>query len=94
MNMENTTSLFKKTAWAEGVSLLVLLGISMPLKYIWHLEKAVLYTGWVHGLLFIIYCFMALAVQQKMKKSFNWLIKAGIAAFLPYGTFYFVKRYL
>lgn len=94
MNTAQTISVFKKTAWAEGVSLLVLLLISMPLKYIWHYEKAVLYTGWVHGVLFIAYCIMALSVQQKLKRPFGWLVKAGIAAFLPYGTFYFVKRYL
>lgn len=94
MTIPQTVSFFKKTAWAEGVSLLVLLFISMPLKYIWHYEEAVLYTGWVHGVLFIAYCFAALGVQQKQKRPFNWLVKAGIAAFIPYGTFYFVKRYL
>ena len=94
MNIENTITLFKKTAWAEGVSLLVLLGIAMPLKYFAHFEEAVLYTGWVHGLLFIAYCVMALLVQQKQERTFGWLVKAGIAAFLPYGTFYFVKRFL
>lgn len=94
MNLEQTISTFKKTAWAEGVSLLVLLGIAMPLKYIWHIHEVVLYTGWIHGVLFIAYCFMALSVKLKLKRPFVWLVKAGIAAFLPYGTFYFVKKYL
>jgi integral membrane protein len=94
MNNETTISLFKKTAWAEGVSLLLLLGIAMPLKYIFKQPEAVLYIGWAHGVLFVAYCFLALAVKLKQKYSFSWLIKAGVAAFLPYGTFIFVKRFL
>lgn len=93
MNTQHTISFFKKIAWAEGVSLLVLLFIAMPLKYLAHFEAAVIYTGWAHGLLFIAYCIMALLVQQKQERSFGWLVKAGIAAFLPFGTFVFVKKY-
>jgi integral membrane protein len=90
----NLIPFFKQTAFAEGVSLLLLLGIAMPLKYIFKIDEAVMYTGWVHGILFVAYCFMALAVKLKEKYPFGWLIKAGIAAFLPFGTFVFVKRFL
>lgn len=93
MNTEQTTSVFKKAAWAEGVSLLVLLFIAMPLKYIWHIEEPVLYIGWAHGLLFITYCILALMVKIKLKLSFGWLVKAGIMAFLPFGTFIFTKNF-
>ena len=40
---------------AEGISYLVLLGIAMPLKYIFDLPLGVKITGWIHGLLFVLY---------------------------------------
>ena len=39
----------------EGVSYLVLLGIAMPLKYIYAIPEAVKFTGWAHGVLFMAY---------------------------------------
>ena len=46
---------------AEGISFLVLLLIAMPLKYWAGDPTAVLYTGWAHGFLFILYNGLATA---------------------------------
>ena len=43
------------TGILEGISFLLLLGIAMPLKYIWHQEIYVRYCGLTHGIFFILY---------------------------------------
>ncbi|HEU4538217.1 MAG TPA: DUF3817 domain-containing protein, partial [Polyangiaceae bacterium] len=45
----------RRLAFAEGASLLVLLGVAMPLKYAAGLPAAVRVTGLAHGLLFVFY---------------------------------------
>lgn len=82
----------RKTGIAEGISFLVLLLISMPLKYYFGFPLAVKYTGWAHGLLFIGYVSLAYYV----KETYNWPLKkflwAVLAAFLPLGTFIFDRQ--
>lgn len=39
----------RMTGLLDGISLLVLLGIAMPLKYIWGFDKAVTIVGSIHG---------------------------------------------
>jgi len=76
----------------EGISYLLLLGIAMPLKYIWDFPYAVQYIGWAHGLLFMIYLVMALRCYVVLKWSFKWLFLAGIASILPFGPFWFHRK--
>ena len=74
---------------AEGISLLILMCIAMPLKYFAGNPRPVKYVGWLHGLLFI--SFMANVVFVYFQKSwpFKKVVLAFIAAFLPFGTFVF-----
>ncbi|MBU3664063.1 MAG: DUF3817 domain-containing protein, partial [Bacteroidetes bacterium] len=46
---------FRKIAFWEGVSFIVLMFIAMPLKYGANWPYAVKYVGWAHGLLFVLY---------------------------------------
>ena len=55
--MKNPIPLLRTITLVEAVSFLILLGIAMPLKYIWHMPMAVRITGSVHGALFIAFCF-------------------------------------
>ncbi len=84
-------NLFSKIGYAEGISLLVLLGIAMPLKYLAGYPLAVKYTGWAHGLLFVAYLTLALWVKEQKNWPFKYLIYAFLAAFFPFGTFIFDK---
>lgn len=81
--------LFRKIGIAEGVSFLVLLLIAMPLKYIWGMPLAVKYTGWAHGLLFVLYVGMAWYVKEMRNWPLRRFLTAFIAAWLPLGTFVF-----
>ncbi|MBL7730947.1 MAG: DUF3817 domain-containing protein [Chitinophagaceae bacterium] len=85
--MKKTFSLFRKVAFAEGVSFLVLLFIAMPLKYFASMPMAVTIVGGLHGILFVAFIALAWEVKSTYKKNFNWLVKAGLASILPFGTF-------
>lgn len=88
LNFSNTAiGRLRLTGITEGISFLVLLFIAMPLKYLADLPDAVKYTGWIHGLLFILYM-LALA---NVKFTLQWPVKKAAIAFLasliPFGTF-------
>ncbi|MBP6430153.1 MAG: DUF3817 domain-containing protein [Ferruginibacter sp.] len=83
---------FRMVGIAEGISFLVLLLIAMPLKYFYNQPLMVKYVGWAHGALFVAYIYFAFSVFTAFKKPFLWLVKAGIAAFLPLGTFIFDRE--
>ncbi|MCB0776172.1 MAG: DUF3817 domain-containing protein [Chitinophagaceae bacterium] len=91
--MKKTFSWFRKIAIAEGISFIVLLFIAMPLKYFAALPIAVTVAGGIHGLLFIAYVILAREVKTEYKKDFNWLVKAGLASVIPFGTFYMDKQW-
>lgn len=78
--------------FAEALSWLILLFVAMPLKYIWNKPLVVTYTGWVHGILFILYCIHLLMAQRVLNWPLKKLITGGIAAFLPFGTLWFDRR--
>ncbi|SEP62802.1 DUF3817 domain-containing protein [Flavobacterium urocaniciphilum] len=85
---------FKKITLLEGLSLLILLFVAMPLKYFAGLPIFVKYTGMVHGILFILYVIMAFLLKEEKKwngKNFTLILAASI---IPFGTFWVDKKYL
>ncbi|MEG0380224.1 MAG: DUF3817 domain-containing protein, partial [Kurthia sp.] len=56
----------------DGISLLVLLGLAMPLKYFADLPIAVRITGSIHGAIFVTYCVAILIVQLKIRWKFRY----------------------
>ena len=73
----------------EGISMLVLMFIAMPLKYFADRPDAVKITGWIHGLLFVVFVAAILYAYIERKWPFKKLVYGVIAAFLPFGTFVF-----
>lgn len=76
-------------AFLEGISLLVLVFIAVPLKYLFHNPGWVKNIGPVHGALFLLFVVNALRVgiEQKWKfRETTW--KVIVACFIPFGTFY------
>ena len=79
----------------EGISLLCLLFIAMPLKYYFHNPEATRVMGTIHGTLFLLFVFntLSVGVEQKWKFSVTtW--KVLLACILPFGTFYIDKKIL
>jgi|SRR6185369_6196951 integral membrane protein len=85
-------SWLRKAGIAEGISFLVLLTIAMPLKYFFHLPIAVKIFGWMHGILFVSFLFLAWEVKTDRNKSFKWFAAAFLAAIIPTGTFFLDKK--
>ena len=85
--MKKTFSWFRKVAFAEGISFLFLLFVAMPLKYFADIPMAVTIVGGLHGLLFVGFIILAYLVKEVYKKNYTWLMKAGLASILPFGTF-------
>jgi integral membrane protein len=91
--MKNAMSAgFEWVALLEGVSLLLLLFVAMPLKYWVGLPLAVRVVGLVHGLMFLVYAGSladALAIGKWPRRT---VLLGLLAGFLPAGTFVFVRR--
>lgn len=89
-----TISLFRWSARLEGVSYLLLLGVAMPLKYIWQLPLAVQVVGLAHGMLFMSYVALIPAVRKSCKWSFTATTLAAVASLLPGATFLVERKLL
>jgi integral membrane protein len=75
-------------AHAEGTSYLLLLGIAVPLKYIWHMPEFVKIMGMIHGVLFIAYCILLVERALRCKWTFLEFCFAGLASLIPFGTWW------
>lgn len=76
-------------ALLEGLSLLVLTGIAVPMKYAWHDPSLVKAMGPVHGLLFLFFVINTISVGIEYGWKFKvttW--KVLLACIIPFGTFY------
>jgi integral membrane protein len=76
-------------AFLEGISLLILIFIAVPMKHYFQNPSLVRSIGPIHGALFLLFIFNALSVgvEQNWKfKEVTW--KVLIACMIPFGTFY------
>ncbi|MFF2481411.1 MFS transporter [Paenibacillus sp. NPDC058071] len=80
-------SLLRITGLLDGISLLVLLGIAMPLKYIGGIEQAVTIAGSIHGGIFVLYVLAIAYSALRVKWNLLWPALAFAAAFVPLGNF-------
>jgi integral membrane protein len=88
----NSIRLLRRVGLIEGISMLVLLFIAMPLKYIWDQPGAVKVVGWIHGALFVLFMLLVLYVYDQRNWPFKKVAVAFVAAFLPFGTFVFDRQ--
>ncbi|RYD79169.1 MAG: DUF3817 domain-containing protein [Sphingobacteriales bacterium] len=83
----SSLSIFRKVAVAEGISYLLLLFVAMPLKYFADMPLAVKYTGWAHGLLFVLYAVLLIMAWMEQKWSFGKAVLIFLASLLPFMPF-------
>ena len=85
--MKTAIAQLRRIGYAEAISFLVLLGVAMPLKYWAGMPMAVKIVGWIHGVLFVAYCF---ALWRAMREA-RWSKLRGallfMAPLLPFGPF-------
>jgi len=92
--MTNSLKSFRLISIFEGFSFLILLGIAMPLKYIYNIPEAVQVVGMAHGILFILYILGAFYMKEKLNWSFQTLLIVILCSILPFGPFYADRKYL
>lgn len=85
--ISSTIGWFRIIAFLEGSSYLFLLLIAMPLKYLADQPDAVKYTGWAHGIFFILYMVLLGELAYSGRWSFKRIAIVFIAAWVPAGTF-------
>ena len=87
-------SIFRITAFLEGLSYILLLFVAVPIKYQSGDASYVQLLGMPHGLLFMAYVFLALY----LKPQYNWDTKTFLlvlaASIIPFGTFYVDRKVL
>lgn len=79
----------------EGISLLVLIFIAVPAKYLYSNPALVKAIGPVHGLLFLWFVINTLSVGVEYRwrfKTTTW--KVLVACMVPFGTFYIDRKIL
>jgi len=81
-------NLFRAIAFFEGTSFILLLGIAMPLKYMYDQPQMVKIVGMAHGILFILYIVLAIVVKEKLNWSNKQTLLAFAASVIPLGTYY------
>lgn len=85
--MKNTLGQLRIAGILDGISLVVLLFIAMPLKYWMDIPMAVTIVGSVHGFIFVSYVLVILYVQIRLKWNIIWSMLALAVAFIPFGNF-------
>ncbi len=79
----------------EGVSLLLLLVVAVPMKYAFNNPSLTQAIGPVHGALFLLFVINALSVGVEQQWDFRQTTWKVIAAcFIPFGTFYIDRKIL
>ena len=82
-------------ALLEGISLLVLVFIAVPVKYALHNGAISAFMGPIHGALFLLFVINTLSVGVGIGWKFRdttW--KVLLACVIPFGTFYIDRKIL
>jgi integral membrane protein len=89
----NHLKILRILAIVEGISYLVLLGVCVPLKYIFDIPEPTRPVGAAHGALFVAYCLWVLIVARQKQWSIGITFISLAASLLPFATFVVEKKY-
>ncbi|WP_017258306.1 DUF3817 domain-containing protein [Pedobacter arcticus] len=93
-NLKSSIGQFRLICFLEGITLLVLIFIAMPMKYYFENPIVSKIFGPIHGALFLAY----VAYTILFAVNYNWSLKkifwVSIASFFPFATFYVDKKVL
>jgi integral membrane protein len=81
-------------ALLEGWSLLLLLFIAMPVKYIMGIPEATQAIGLIHGILFILFVVATVIISVLQKWNLGTVFVVMASSFVPFGTFYIDRKVL
>lgn len=76
---------FRYVGMIEGLSLIALVGIAMPLKYGAGMDEVVSVVGMIHGVLYVLYMGIVAMNTLYVRWSWKWVLVATALAFIPFG---------
>ncbi len=90
--MKDLLVIFRFVAIAEGLSLLLLLFVAMPLKYQFGNTEIVPIVGMAHGILFMVFLAFAIWVSQRKAWSDKFLVLVVLSSVIPFATFFMDRK--
>jgi len=81
----NALARLRLVTWLEGLSLLTLLFVAMPLKHVFGMPLAVRVVGSVHGLLFLLFISFLFGAASENEWPARRTFIAFVEATLPFG---------
>ncbi len=85
---------FRLISYLEGISYLLILFVTMPLKYMFESPEPNKVIGMAHGLLFLLYIVFAIVVKFEKQWNNKTLAIVLLCSIIPFGTFWMDKKYL
>lgn len=90
--MKNPVSFLRSVGLVEAISFLLLLGIAMPLKYVWGMPLPVRIVGSLHGGLFVLFCIALWRVMMNTSWPFSRAALVFVASLIPVVPFLLDRR--
>ena len=85
-------SIFRTLSLIEGISLIVLIFIAMPAKYQFGLIDSIWIVGMTHGILWLAYVVLSLAVSHQQKWSVTFWLLVLFASIIPFACFFLERK--
>ena len=91
--MRNPVPLLRTANLIEAVSYVLLAFVAMPLKYFWDMPMAVKILGWIHGLLFAVFCWALVRVVFDGGWPPKRIVGVFLASLVPIVPFFVDRRF-
>ncbi|GAA4271835.1 DUF3817 domain-containing protein [Aquimarina gracilis] len=85
---------FRIISYLEGISYLLILFVTMPLKYLFESPQPNKVIGMAHGFLFLAYIVFAFVIKPEKHWNNKTLGIVLLCSIIPFGTFWMDKKYL
>ena len=82
-----TRTWFTAVAITEGISLILLFGVAMPLKYAAGIEDATSVIGWIHGVMVFVYLIALWSIARVDQWTWGRTALGFVASLIPFGPF-------
>ena len=83
---------FRTISLIEGLSLISLFFIAIPLRYQFGFDFVVPFTGSFHGVLFTTYFLLSLTVSHLQKWSVGFWLAVLFASVIPFACFFLDRK--
>ena len=85
---------FRVVALLEGISVVALFCVAMPMKYVLGDARIMPVVGWTHGLLFLLFLLTLLQAHLDAKWGWGRTVLWFLASLVPFGTFVMERKTL